>query len=367
MSEKELASLRRNLIDVAARTRSRATNIENIERSLRELTASETVKRNSLESRRRQLSSLIAALQRFALNSSTVLIAMPTTPADTIRSALLLRGTLPTISERANALAAEIKSLADVRVSLTDARRKLDEERAGLDRERAVLEGLIARKTQALRGARNAQKAAAERADRLGREATNLRDLVSRLEAGRSGSAESAPNAGTNFREPARNAVPSARSPDASGKNRQMAALPPANDRHSQTSLPSAGNLPVPGRIIGRFKSSINGLRSDGITIRTIPGATVTATRGGRIVFSGPFKGLGKLLIIEHRGAYHLLLAGLERIDAEVGDTVLAGEPVGVMSASGSAAPTLYLELRRKGQPVNPTPWLASRRNRNNG
>ncbi len=79
------------------------------------------------------------------------------------------------------------------------------------------------------------------------------------------------------------------------------------------------------------------------------------------MVFSGPFKGLGKLLIIEHRGAYHLLLAGLERIDAVVGDTVLAGEPVGVMPATREEAPTLYLELRRRGQPVNPTPWLASR------
>jgi septal ring factor EnvC (AmiA/AmiB activator) len=60
-------------------------------------------------------------------------------------------------------------------------------------------------------------------------------------------------------------------------------------------------------------------------------------------------------------------LAGLARIDAAVGENVLAGEPVGVMSATGPAAPTLYLELRRKGQPVNPTPWLASRQNRKNG
>jgi septal ring factor EnvC (AmiA/AmiB activator) len=372
LSEKEIAALRQDLIAVASRARVRASKIENIESSLRDLTASESIKRSALDSRRKQLASLIAALQRFALNAPTALIAMPTPAAETIRSALLLQSTVPAVSERARELSEDLKSYSDVRSSLIRTRSQLDEERAAIDRERTVLAKLIAQKAQALRGARDEQKQAAAQADRLGREARNLRDLMARIEARRrndlSRKPALPPAASTNFREDYREtAPPEAVAPASGSDQRKVAALPTARNGRERIILPRAGNLPVPGRIIGRFRSEKDGLQSDGITIRTIPGATVTASRGGRVVFSGPFKGLGKLLIIEHRGAYHLLLAGLERIDAVVGDTVLAGEPVGVMPATRAEAPTLYLELRRRGQPVNPTPWLASRRNRKNG
>jgi septal ring factor EnvC (AmiA/AmiB activator) len=73
-------------------------------------------------------------------------------------------------------------------------------------------------------------------------------------------------------------------------------------------------------------------------------------------------------LIIEHGGGYHTVLAGLDQVDAVVGQWLLAGEPVGVMGAgegSGDAAsaggrPKLYLELRRDGQPIDPVPWFGA-------
>ena len=77
-------------------------------------------------------------------------------------------------------------------------------------------------------------------------------------------------------------------------------------------------------------------------------------------MFAGPFKGYGQLLIIAHGGGYHSLLAGFGRIDRAVGQFVLAGEPVGLMATETSEKPILYLELRRKGDPVNPLPWLAA-------
>jgi len=77
-------------------------------------------------------------------------------------------------------------------------------------------------------------------------------------------------------------------------------------------------------------------------------------------MFAGPFKGYGQILIIDHGGGYHSLLAGIEQIEASVGQRVVAGEPVGVMK-SGEANASLYLELRRQGQPINPLPWLVAR------
>ena len=85
----------------------------------------------------------------------------------------------------------------------------------------------------------------------------------------------------------------------------------------------------------------------------------------GVVAFSGPFRGYGQLLILEHSEGYHTLLAGMTRLDSDVGQRVLAGEPVGVMSPDGD--PSLYVELRRNGQPINPLPWLAARTNENRG
>jgi septal ring factor EnvC (AmiA/AmiB activator) len=96
------------------------------------------------------------------------------------------------------------------------------------------------------------------------------------------------------------------------------------------------------------------------ILITARAGAQVVAPYDGRVAFAGLFRGYGQILIIEHGGRYHTLLAGLERIDAGAGQWILAGEPIGVMGSSQEQFPELYLELRHAGQPVNPLPWLAT-------
>jgi septal ring factor EnvC (AmiA/AmiB activator) len=96
------------------------------------------------------------------------------------------------------------------------------------------------------------------------------------------------------------------------------------------------------------------------------------APHDGLVAFAGPFEGYGHILIIEHDGGYHTLLAGLERLDTSVGQWVLRGEPVGAMANStidkGGDTVGLYLELRRKGQPIDPNRWIASgKQNRTSG
>jgi septal ring factor EnvC (AmiA/AmiB activator) len=67
-------------------------------------------------------------------------------------------------------------------------------------------------------------------------------------------------------------------------------------------------------------------------------------------------------LIIDHSEGYHTLLAGFSRIYVKVGQSIVAGEPVGVMERPKNKYPVLYIEFRRKGHAINPLPWLTTQR-----
>jgi septal ring factor EnvC (AmiA/AmiB activator) len=133
--------------------------------------------------------------------------------------------------------------------------------------------------------------------------------------------------------------------------------------------FPDAGQIntanrvfaPARGRILTHFGDPTNaGGVSKGLVMETRPAAQIVAPFDGHIVFEGPFRSYGQILIIEHGGGYHTVLAGLDRVDAVVGQWLLAGEPVGSMPSPAASRPKLYLELRRDGQPIDPVPWFGT-------
>ena len=140
----------------------------------------------------------------------------------------------------------------------------------------------------------------------------------------------------------------------------RLALVRPDNIRpfpDAQASL----RIPARGRVVLRYgQSRADEGAAKGISIRARGGAQVVAPYDGQVVYAGPFRRYGQILIIEHGGRYHTLLAGLDRIHAVVGQWLLAGEPVGVLGSPQSGHPELYFELRRAGQPINPLPWLAT-------
>ncbi len=128
-------------------------------------------------------------------------------------------------------------------------------------------------------------------------------------------------------------------------------------------------NLPVSGSITRNYGAPDGlGGQEKGITLTTAPGALVTAPVDGWVAFSGPFRSYRNVLIINVGGGYHVVLIGMDRITVEVGQFVLAGEPLGVMASptsksgqasEGSIKPGLYLEFRKDGVPIDPGPWWA--------
>ena len=125
------------------------------------------------------------------------------------------------------------------------------------------------------------------------------------------------------------------------------------------------------GRFSRRFGDKDgNGGVMQGDMVATQSGAIVTAPSDGSVLYAGPFRSYGQLLILNAGDGYHVVLAGMSRISVVSGQSVLAGEPIGAMgearvaSASaeiGNAAPELYVEFRKDGKPVDPSPWWAER------
>ena len=90
--------------------------------------------------------------------------------------------------------------------------------------------------------------------------------------------------------------------------------------------------LPASGKVIKSFgaPSDFGGVEK-GLSLATRPKAIVSAPCDGYIAFSGPYRSYGQLLIINAGGGYYVVLAGMDRINVNVGQFVLAGEPVAVM------------------------------------
>jgi septal ring factor EnvC (AmiA/AmiB activator) len=127
--------------------------------------------------------------------------------------------------------------------------------------------------------------------------------------------------------------------------------------------------LPVAGTRLRDYGAPDGGgSTAKGLQITTRAGAQVTAPCDGWVVYAGLFRSYGRLLIINAGGGYHVLLAGMEQITVELGQFVLTGEPVAAMGSGPKVAaaaavtasqPVLYIEFRKDGNSIDPTPWWA--------
>lgn len=344
----EAAEISRALVALARESRALERREDSLGRRIAELTRAREDKETQLRSERARLTRLLAALQRIARNPTEALLAYASSPADTLRSAMLLKSVIPRLEARAADLRRELASLARLGEDAAGRKAALAAAKAELARKRDETTRLLERKRVLVRTTEADRKRAAERAQRLTTRAKDLRGLIRGIERER------------RSRPALRRADPQATAPQVTA-----GLAPPAGGFGKVPPITGArGRLTVPvvGRLVDRFgtKGAL-GTHSQGLRFIAQPGAQVVAPHDGHVVFAGPFRGYGRLLIIDHGEGYHTLLAGLGRIDVAVHERLLAGEPIGIMARTGRESPRLYLELRRKGRPVDPLPWLAAK------
>lgn len=340
--EGELADLRQQLITAAAASQDREETLNALESRIVELESGAAAIEQGLAADRAGQAATLAALQRLALTPPEASLFAPGDPLDRARAAALLDRIQPLLAARAAAMRADLDSLAAMRSDITLQQEAIAAEAEALAAENGELAALVER-MEGMRSETEAERLAAEaRIETLALEAADLRDLMARL--------ATLPPAKPG--EPIEEADPA--EPTA------LAALP-APDLRPFPSGPGGLVLPVRGRLAVAYgAATATGEASRGIVIETRPGAQVVVPFDGRVVFAGPFRGYGLILIVEHSDGYHSLLAGLARVDASVDQWVLAGEPAGAMDAEAGINPQLYVELRRAGQPVDPAPWLGT-------
>jgi len=347
--------LAQDLIDTATRLRSVEAKVEASQQRLKPLNDSEDNIRKSLDSRRAVIGEVLAALQRIGHRPPPALIATPEDALQAVRTAMVLGAVLPEMREKVEALAHDLANLATVRKTITAERDTLRGEIVSLEKERSRMAALTEERQK--QQAEREQALAAERAKagELASQVDNLKDLIGKLEQNLDPKTRESREAARSDQRPALSAF---RDP-----GRLAPAVAFASNR---------GRVPIPvnGVKLKGFGApdGIGGLEK-GISIATRAGAQVTAPADGWVVYAGPFRSYGQLLILNVGGGYHVLLAGMDRISVDLGQFVLAGEPVALMGngsqiaaimASGSSQPVLYIEFRKDGLPVDPGPWWAA-------
>ncbi len=364
---RDIQAVKKKMVRAASTAQRHEEDLTRLEQKLREMQKQQRGLQAAIDRRGEQMITVIAALQRLAWRPTEALIAQPTPPSDTVRSAILLRAAVPTIEASARALKDDLDRLSAVRVQVKGQKDRIATVAAKLSRSHDEMKALFADKEAMQLETAQASEEAKARMEALTREASDLKDLIARLEAERARQREEA-------RKQA--ALRAQQEKERAAAARAAKAPPPAPAKplaRAPASAPKGfgnarGNLPLPavGEVTQKHgQLTQTGIHAKGVTIATRSRAQVISPADGVVLFAGPFRGYGQLLIIEYGDGYHMLLAGMNRIDAAVGQSLLAGEPVGMMTDTN--APELYVELRHEGQPINPLPWLTAGKSKGQG
>ena len=281
------------------------------------------------------LSELLAGLQRLEQNPPPALVVKPDDVLAALRGAMLLGTIVPELQEEADRLVAQLDRLKQIEATITERKTAVTDEIARLEAARTDLGTLVARKKDLVsRGSvdleleRKRSATLAEKAKSLKQLLANLADERKRAEA------EAVTKLAAEEKE-------RKRQEDLQRKPKMVFA-----DARGKLTFPAQG------QIVRRFGDADGlGGKAQGVMIATRGGAQVTTPADGKVEFSGLFRSYGQVVILNPGGGYRVLLAGMDKVTANVGEYLRAGEPIGEMGG-GPASVTLFGEVVQDGRPV---------------
>lgn len=361
--------LNQQLIETAANVRAVETKIDEAEARLRALNGREQQMRSSLDSRRADVVEVLAALQRAGRRTPPALLVRPEDALQSLRTAMLLGAVVPELRGRAEKIAGELGELVSLRKNIATERDQLATDRDKVRSDQTRLTALVDERQRQQSSREKDLDAENSRAIALSRQVGDLQGLIAKMEQDLQSAAKAAEKAAEAARQAeakaAANAAANVKPGPGAFKDRSR-TTPAIAFASAKGLLP----LPVNGNKIRDFGGSdgVGGVQK-GISLASKPGAQVTTPCDGWVVYAGPFRSYGQLLILNAGGGYHVLIAGMERISVNIGQFVLTGEPVATMGSTSQVAsilatnasqPVLYVEFRKDGTPIDPGPWWAA-------
>jgi len=355
------SKLNAQLIDIAGQVRGVETRIGDAEARLRPLDSREQQIRSSLDSRRSEIVEVLAALQRAGRRTPPALLVRPEDALQSLRTAMLLGAVVPELRARAEKLVGDLTELVTLRKTIATERDQLAVDRDKLRDDQTRLAALVEERQRKQSSIEKDMETEAARAIALSRQVDSLQGLIAKMEQDLKSAAKAAATASLQGALATLNGKPNL------GALKDPARMSPAIAFASAKGLFA---MPVNGVKIRDFGGSDGaGGVEKGISLATRAGAQVTTPCDGWVVYAGPFRSYGQLLILNAGGGYHVLIAGMERISVNIGQFVLTGEPVAAMGATSQVAsilaanasqPVLYVEFRKDGTPIDPGPWWAA-------
>ena len=302
-----------------------------------------------LGKQRAELAALLRAAYTVGSDAPLKLLLAQDRVADANRVLTLHRYLQHDRAQRIATLAAELQELEALEQRIAAQQRALDEAR---ERQRTQLAQLQGDRKQRARtvaqlDTRYQDKRSREKA--LGSDVAGLKKLLAQLRA-------AAARAEAERRAAAERAARAARE---AGKSGQPRPKPPVVANATPIRVGGLG-WPLSGNLLAGYGGTLpDGGNSSGLLIGAPTGATVKAVANGKVVFADWMNGYGLILIIDHGNGYMSLYARNEALLRDAGDSVKRGDAVASVGSSGGAGPpALYFELRRNGDPVNPSTWL---------
>lgn len=357
--EQEMGSLSDEITSVAGHLQHNEDELAGIEEKLAGMEQERKQRKDELAVRQSQVAAMLSTLIRLGQMPKESALLMPVNFIGKVRATRTLSMTTQGLRLEMDSLSLQLAEMRRLEKTITGKRSELEQKTSLLRKKQLELRGVVTKRKGMMESLYSENRQQQQAIAALIQKSENLQSLVSTLEQARK---QQVDNQFQRIGVP----VPKPLPPSGRTPAKAVAGEPVRTAPSSTLTLPSMQaakgrlRMPVGGKVIGSYgqRRGVNDTLK-GVEITTRPGAQVVAPYDGEVLFTGPFRDYGNMVILRHSDNYHTLLAGLTELDCIPGQRMRGGEPVGLMGNTIEAR-RLYLELRQDGKPTDPKPWIAS-------